>query len=223
VPYTYEYPRPAVTVDCVLFAMREADVAVLLVQRKNPPYRGAWALPGGFVNQDEALDRAAYRELAEETGITSGVALEQLRAYGDPGRDPRGHTVSVVFSSFLVVAPQPVAGDDAAAAAWHELRSLPRLAFDHAAIVAYARSQLVARLFDHPETLPFPARFTLPELQSVYEAVTGKALKSRSFRARLLSRGVVEPIQSDRKPKRGALQLYRFRRPGPLDLSRESS
>jgi 8-oxo-dGTP diphosphatase len=223
VPFTYEYPRPAVTADVVLFAMRDGDLAVLLIKRKHAPFRGAWALPGGFVNTDEPLVQAAFRELAEETGIRSGIVLDQLGAYGDPGRDPRGHTVTIAFYAFLVVAPQPVAGDDAASAEWHELHALPRLAFDHAKIIAHARSQLVARLIEHPDTLQFPARFTLPELQSVYEAVTGNPLRPRSFRARLLSRGLVEPIRSDRKSRRGAVQLYRFKSPARLDLSRESS
>jgi 8-oxo-dGTP diphosphatase len=223
VAFTYEYPRPAVTADCVLFAMREEDLAVLLVQRKNHPFRGSWALPGGFVNQDEALERAAYRELGEETGITSGVVLDPLGAYGDPGRDPRGHTVTTAFYSFLVVAPQPVAGDDAADAAWHELHALPPLAFDHARIIEDARRRLHERLVDRPWTLAFPSHFTLPELQSVYEAVMGQSLKTRSFRARLLARDVVEPIQSDRKSKRGAVQLYRFKATARLDLASESS
>jgi 8-oxo-dGTP diphosphatase len=203
--------------------MREGDLAVLLVKRKHAPFRGAWALPGGFVNPDEPLVQAAFRELAEETGIRSGVVLDQLGAYGDPGRDPRGHTVTVAFYSFLVVAPPPIAGDDAAAAAWHELRALPRLAFDHDRIIAHARGSLRERLVEHPQTLQFPARFTLPELRSVYEAVTGLPQKTRSFRARLLARGLVEPVRSDRKSRRGAAQLYRFKSPGPLDLSRESS
>ena len=123
-PYTYEYPRPAVTADCVLFAMRAEDLAVLLIQRKHAPFKGSWALPGGFVNANEPLDRAAARELAEETGIVN-VPLEQLGAFGDPGRDPRGHTVTVVFYSFVVADAQPSAADDAADAAWLPLKSPP--------------------------------------------------------------------------------------------------
>ena len=95
-PYTYEYPRPAVTVDVVLFTIRAGDLAVLMIRRGGAPFKGHWALPGGFVEENESLERAASRELKEETGIEQ-AALEQLGAFGDPGRDPRGHTVSVAF------------------------------------------------------------------------------------------------------------------------------
>ena len=126
VPRTYEYPRPAVTVDIVVFTMRAEDLAVLLIRRAADPFEGAWALPGGFVEENEALEKAAARELAEETSLTS-VGLEQLGAFGAPGRDPRGHTVSIVFYTFVAgeSAPIIVAGDDAAEAAWHPLRTLP--------------------------------------------------------------------------------------------------
>ena len=189
-PFTYDYPRPAVTADTVLFAMRAEDLAVLLIKRKGTPFKGAWALPGGFVNANEPLDRAAARELQEETGV-AGIPLEQLGAFGDPGRDPRGHTVTVAFYSFVVADTQPVAADDAADAAWHPLRALPlpswgerspvksrlKLAFDHAEIIDFARSRLQQRLEDPARDSPFtivPARFTLIELQRVYEAVLGE-------------------------------------------------
>jgi 8-oxo-dGTP diphosphatase len=126
VPFTYPYPRPAVTCDAVVFTMRADDLAVLLIRRKDEPFKGRWALPGGFVNENESLDRAAARELAEETGIT-GARLEQLGAFGDPGRDPRGHTVTIAYLTFLVAEAAIVAGDDAASAEWHSFR---RLALD---------------------------------------------------------------------------------------------
>jgi 8-oxo-dGTP diphosphatase len=103
--------------------MRADDLAVLLIQRKDEPFRGAWALPGGFVNENESLDRAAARELSEETGL-SGLRLEQLGAFGDPGRDPRGHVVTIAYVTFLVTEPAINAGDDAAAVAWHAFRTL---------------------------------------------------------------------------------------------------
>lgn len=121
--YTYPFPRPAVTCDCVVFTMRADDLAVLLIRRKEEPFRGRWALPGGFVNENERLDRAAARELAEETGIT-GVRLEQIGAFGDPGRDPRGHTITIAWLTFLVAEAAVTAGDDAAAVEWHAFRSL---------------------------------------------------------------------------------------------------
>lgn len=121
--YTYPFPRPAVTCDCVVFTMRADDLAVLLVRRKEEPFRGLWALPGGFVNENERLERAAARELAEETGIT-GVKLEQIGAFGDPGRDPRGHTITIAYMTFLVAEAAITAGDDAAAVEWHAFRAL---------------------------------------------------------------------------------------------------
>jgi 8-oxo-dGTP diphosphatase len=123
VPFTYPYPRPAVTCDAVVFTMRGDDLAVLLIRRKEEPFRGLWALPGGYVNENESLDRAAARELAEETGISS-AKLEQIGAFGDPGRDPRGHTVTIAWLTFLVSEPKVTAGDDAAAAEWHAFRTL---------------------------------------------------------------------------------------------------
>jgi 8-oxo-dGTP diphosphatase len=228
VPFTYAFPRPAVAADTVLFAMRAEDLAVLLIQRRNPPFKGAWALPGGFVNANEPLDRAAARELMEETGIT-GVPLEQLAAYGDPGRDPRGHTVSVVFYSFVVAGAQPVAADDAADADWHPLRALPlpswggpspeksriKLAFDHARIIDAARRRLQERLIDPTRESPFeivPSRFTLTELQRVYEAVLGRKISRASFRSKLVAKGLIEPVTRARKAgKTPPANLYRFK------------
>ncbi|HVH45900.1 MAG TPA: NUDIX domain-containing protein [Labilithrix sp.] len=122
-PFTYPYPRPAVSCDVVVFTMRADDLAVLLIQRKGEPFKGQWALPGGFVNENESLDRAAARELSEETGLT-GARLEQLAAFGDPGRDPRGHTVTIAYVTFLVAEAKITPGDDAAAAEWHAFRKL---------------------------------------------------------------------------------------------------
>lgn len=136
--YTYPYPRPAVTVDIVLLRKVAGEVQVLLIQRKKPPFANHWALPGGFVDQDEPLETAARRELQEETGL-AGMALQQLAAFGDPGRDPRGWTVSVAFWGWVTEALIARAGDDAAHAAWWPLDALPPLAFDHQDILAQAR------------------------------------------------------------------------------------
>lgn len=131
--YCYEHPRPAVSVDIVLVRSGE----VLLVRRGGEPYEGMWALPGGFVDEDETLEEAAARELEEETGL-KGVELEQLRAFSDPDRDPRGRTISVAFVGHAPRNQDPHAGDDAAALAWFPLTELPPLAFDHAAIIDVA-------------------------------------------------------------------------------------
>jgi len=127
-----------VTVDAVLFARRQSRWQVLLIRRGHDPFAGHWAFPGGFVNEDEPLDHAVARELQEETGL-SGVKLAQLGAFGDPGRDPRGHTISVVYWGRVnarLVKPQ--AADDAAEVGWHPVDDPPSLAFDHAKILKVA-------------------------------------------------------------------------------------
>jgi 8-oxo-dGTP diphosphatase len=142
--YTYEYPRPAVTVDIVV-ATKEFRPRVLLIRRRHEPFAGMWALPGGFVDQDESLDVAARRELREETGVKTS-RLDQLQTFGDPGRDPRGHTISVVYLTQLNPARvKPVAADDTAEVGWFALDKLPQLAFDHAKILRLAKEQLKAR------------------------------------------------------------------------------
>jgi 8-oxo-dGTP diphosphatase len=141
--YTYDYPRPAVTVDVALVT-REPRPRVLLIRRKHDPFAGTWALPGGFVDPAETLAAAAGRELREETGVAA-ADLEQLGAFGDPGRDPRGWTVSVAFLARVdAEALAPAAADDAAEVGWHPLDDPPPLAFDHAKIIERARARLAA-------------------------------------------------------------------------------
>jgi 8-oxo-dGTP diphosphatase len=139
--FSYEYPRPSVTVDIVIVT-KEAKPCVLLIRRKHPPFEGQWALPGGFIDMDESLEESARRELLEETGVRTGK-LVQLATFGDPGRDPRGRTISVVY--LARVDPKqfkPRAADDAAEVAWFPLHRPPPLAFDHRAILACARAHL---------------------------------------------------------------------------------
>jgi 8-oxo-dGTP diphosphatase len=143
-PYCYEYPRPAVTVDLVLVT-RERKPRVLLIRRKHDPFAGSWALPGGFVDENETLEAAARRELREETGLEV-EELEQLKTFGDPGRDPRGWTIAVAHLARVDAAElRPEAADDAAEVGWHRLDRLPPLAFDHDQILACARQRLASR------------------------------------------------------------------------------
>jgi len=140
--YTYAYPRPMVCADCLVVACAEGRMELLLIRRKNEPYAGAWALPGGFVDMDEDLEETAKRELKEEAGITLD-SMMQFAAYGKPGRDPRGRNISVVYYQFLYDAPEIKAGDDAAEAKWFPLAELPELAFDHQRIIDdFAKSHL---------------------------------------------------------------------------------
>jgi 8-oxo-dGTP diphosphatase len=158
-PYSYDHPRPAVTVDIALLRPGEAGNEILLIRRGNAPFAGAWALPGGFVDADEDLPAAAQRELAEETGLV-GIALEQLRAYGRPGRDPRGHTISIVFTGSAGSGTEAQAGSDAADAHWFALDALPTLAFDHDEIIGDLRQQVTAgqASVERPVILPAKAR-----------------------------------------------------------------
>ena len=140
--YTYRYPRPAVTTDCVILGLLPDDLHLLLIRRGNDPYRGQWALPGGFLDMDETAEQCAARELTEETGLRD-IPLLQVGAFSGVGRDPRGRTLSVAF---VAVIPRdsvhPAASDDAAATTWHSLRHLPPLAFDHRLVVDTAISRL---------------------------------------------------------------------------------
>ena len=134
--FCYQFPRPAVTVDIVLFH-RLQRLEVLLIKRRKEPFKDRWAFPGGFVDENESLENAAARELQEETGL-KGIKLEQIGAFGDPGRDPRGHTVSVVFAAVLEKRQEARAADDASDAQWHSARRPPKLAFDHQKILKIA-------------------------------------------------------------------------------------
>lgn len=144
-PYCYQYPRPALTVDIALFHRSGTRVEVLLIKRAREPFKGLWALPGGFVDENESLEDAAARELLEETGLHR-IHLDQIGAFGDPGRDPRGHTVSVVFAAAVDRRIDAHAADDASDAAWHSARRPPQLAFDHQKILRVALKRMAGML-----------------------------------------------------------------------------
>jgi len=135
--HCYDYPHPAVTADIALFRETGEGLEILLIQRKKEPFEGAWALPGGFVNENEKLEDAAARELQEETGLRARK-LEQFGAFGDPGRDPRGHTVSIAFFGEVTGKGGGAAGDDASSLRWFAAGRLPKLAFDHKKVVQQA-------------------------------------------------------------------------------------
>jgi len=140
--YTYEYPRPAVTADIMLFRRNGDSMSVLLVRRKNPPFKDKWSLPGGFMEMDETLETTAHRELKEETGIETDH-LTPFHVFDQPGRDPRGRTITLVFYAFLDKQPtDAAAGDDAASLSWFDLQNLPELGFDHSKIISLAVDEL---------------------------------------------------------------------------------
>ncbi len=200
-----------VTVDVVIFTIRDAALHVLLVKRAIPPFEGRWAIPGGFVLEKESLEQAARRELAEETGV-KGVFLEQLYSFGDPDRDPRGRVVTVAYFALVSSDLRAIeGGSDAAEAAFFPVAKLPRLAFDHAKILAVAVERLRGKLdWTNVGFELLPGEFTLSDLQAVHEAILGKKLDKRNFRRRVLERGVIVALQKWRHHGRRPAQLFKF-------------
>lgn len=200
-----------VAVDIVIFTIHAGELRVLLVKRGIPPFAGQFAIPGGFVLKDESLDQAALRELKEETGVAD-VYLEQLYSFGDPGRDPRGRVISVAYYALISADRSPLAaGSDAADAQWFAMSELPPLAFDHRKILDYALERLRNKL--EYTTVGFqllPPRFTLTELQQVYEVILGKRLDKRNFRRKLALLKVLRPTREQRRGGRRPARLYEF-------------
>jgi 8-oxo-dGTP diphosphatase len=210
--HTYQYPRAALTVDCVVFGFDEGELEVLLIQRALEPFKGKWALPGGFVKVDETLDEAARRELAEETGLKH-VFLEQLYTYGTVDRDPRERVVSVAYYALVKLAGhQAKAATDAANAEWFPVSKLPKLAFDHAGMVAAARARLQGKVRYQPIGFELlPPKFTLSALQHLYEAILGTDLDKRNFRKKVLGFGLLVALNETQMAGRHRpAQLFRF-------------
>ena len=223
-----KFPKPSVTVDIVVLTNIDADLKVLLIRRKGPPFRGSWALPGGFVrvgdafdDQGEDLDEAAHRELAEETGLPRGSAfLEQLQAFGKAGRDPRMRIISVAFYALVRpdLAPFVRAGTDAAEADWvsvAELHARP-LAFDHSEMIRAALTRVREKL--ESTNIAFelvPKTFSIAELRAVFEVIHGEAYDPGNFRRRfnrLLEDGVIEQAPGKRITGSRPAKVYRFKR-----------
>lgn len=218
--YQYDYPHPAVTVDVVIFTIRDRQLKLLLVRRAGEPYRGRWALPGGFVRLEEGLDEAARRELEEETGV-SGVYLEQLYTFGRVDRDPRERVITVAYYALVPSDKlQLRAATDAEAVGWFGMDELPDLAFDHAEIVAMAHQRLAAKLDYSTIAFQFmPELFTLSELQEVYETILRQEMDKRNFRKWILA---LEQIEETEEERRGGIhrpaRLYRVKHPGKVEI-----
>jgi 8-oxo-dGTP diphosphatase len=201
-----------VAVDLVIFTIRDGALHALLIERALPPFEGRWALPGGFILRGESLADAALRELGEETGVRN-VYLEQLYTFGDPDRDPRGRVVSVAYYALISADRAPLsAGSDASAARWWPVADHPPLAFDHREILAYAVERLRNKL--EYTTVGFqllPPKFTLTQLQQVYEAILGRALDKRNFRRKMDLLGVLSPLKEwAREGRSRPAQLFTF-------------
>jgi 8-oxo-dGTP diphosphatase len=185
-----------VTVDILAFAINEGTLEVLLIKRKYDPFKSYWALPGGFItDRDETLEAAAERELVEETNVAD-VYLEQLYTFGDKGRDPRGRVVSAAYLALLREEELELrASSDASGVAWWPVKDLPELAFDHNRIISYGHQRLRYKIEYSPAAFKLlPEKFTLRDLQMVYEAVLGKSVDNRNFRKKFLSSGVLSEL-----------------------------
>ena len=200
-----------VAVDIVIFTIQSGELRVLLVKRGIPPFQGKFAIPGGFVLENESLDQAALRELNEETGVAD-VYLEQLYSFGAPTRDPRGRVISVSYFALISADRSPLAaGSDAAEARWWPMHNLPELAFDHRAILDYSLQRLRNKL--EYTTVGFqllPARFSLTELQEVYEAILDKKIDKRNFRRKLALLKVLKPTREYRRGGQRPARLFEF-------------
>ncbi len=211
--HSYEHARPSVTVDCAVFGLDGDQLSVLLVERAVPPFEGCWALPGGFVGIDEDLEAAARRELEEETGIAL-TWLEQLYTFGAPDRDPRGRVITVAFYALVKTTRDGLRGStDARDARWFPADAHPALAFDHDAILAVARARLRSKVSWQPVGFELlPERFTLTQLQQLYETVLGRSLDKRNFRRKVLALGLLAETEVRSSGPGRPARLYRFDR-----------
>ena len=210
--YTYEYPRPAVTTDCVIFGYDGKSLKVLLVERGIEPFKGYWAFPGGFLDMNEDALTGARRELKEETGLEKAF-MEQFHTFSDVGRDPRGRVITIAYYA-LVKISEVKGGDDAARAEWFNLSDVPPLAFDHDRILRMATSRLRERI--HFEPIGFellPEIFTMPQLQNLYEAILEVRFDRRNFASKMQKLDILE--ETGERPKDAARSVpvrYRFNR-----------
>lgn len=189
--YTYDYPRPAVTTDCVIFGYDGKELKVLLIERGIEPFKGCWAFPGGFLNMDEDALAGARRELKEETGLEDAF-IEQFHTFSEPGRDPRGRVITIAHYA-LVKIQEVEGGDDAAQARWFPIGEVPPLAFDHDRILRMAMSRLKERIHFEPVGFELlPDVFTMPQLQNLYESILEVHFDRRNFASKMLKLGILE-------------------------------
>ena len=208
--YCYKYPHPAVTTDCVIFGFDGRELQVLLIERGIEPFKGKWAFPGGFLNMDETAGEGALRELKEETGLENAY-IEQFNTYSDPGRDPRERVITIAHYA-LVRIQEVKGGDDAAKAQWFPIDEVPQLAFDHDKILRDAMRKLRERI--HFEPIGFellPEKFTMKELQILYESILGVKFDRRNFAKKMMHYELLNQLDETVRPtaKRDAL-LYSF-------------
>ena len=208
--YCYKYPHPAVTTDCVIFGFNGERLQVLLIERGIEPFKGRWAFPGGFLKMDETAEEGALRELKEETGLESAY-IEQLHTFSAPNRDPRERVITIAYYA-LVKIQEVKGGDDAASAKWFPLDEIPPLAFDHDYILRMATQRLREQIHFQPIGFELlPEKFTIRELQSLYEAILGINFDRRNFSKKMLHLEILTELDETiwPTPKREA-KLYKF-------------
>lgn len=208
--YTYNYPHPAVTTDCVIFGFDGHRLQVLLVERGIEPFKGKWALPGGFLGMDETPEECALRELREETGLETAY-MEQLQAFGDVRRDPRERVITIAFYA-LVRLSEVRGGDDAADAKWFPLDEVPPLAFDHEKILREAKKRIKERIHFRPIGFELLDEvLSMQELQTLYEEILEVKFDRRNFYKKMLSLGLLDPVTpADRRKSGRARVEYQF-------------
>ncbi|WP_286897139.1 MULTISPECIES: NUDIX hydrolase [Sphingobacterium] len=212
--YTYDYPRPAVTVDCVIFGFDKNQLKVLLTKRAIEPFLGKWAFPGGFIQEDENADDCALRKLQEEAGLKD-IFLEQLYTFSDLARDPRGRVISIAY--YALVRPDAYtleAGVDIDAVQWFGIDEKLNLAFDHKQILNTAIQRLRGKIRYQPIGFELlPKQFTLPDLHNLYETVLQRSIDRGNFRKKILSMGLLIDHSDKQKDRRArAAKIYSFDR-----------
>lgn len=211
-----EYKKPSVTVDIVVFTIKDKDLKILLIKRELEPFKDKWAIPGGFVLEGETLEQAAKRELSEETNVKD-IYLEQLYSFGDPNRDPRGWVITIAYYALISSDNLNIlASTDAKDVKWFSVNKLPELAFDHDKILQTALNRLRAKLeYTNVALELLPKKFTLTQLQNTHEIILGKSLDKRNFRKRILSLNIVEPDEEfKRDGSHRPARLYTFKNQG---------
>jgi 8-oxo-dGTP diphosphatase len=219
--YTYKYPHPAVATDCVIFGFDGIKLHVLLIERGAEPYKGMWAFPGGFLQMEEDAEQGALRELKEETNLTAQY-IEQFYTFSDPHRDPRERIISIAYYA-LVKIQEVKGGDDAAKAQWFAIDEIPRLAFDHDRILRKAMEKLRERIHFQPIGFELlPEKFTLKELQMLYEAILGVQFDRRNFAKKMLHFELLNQLDETvwPTPKREAF-LYSFNKEKYFELKQK--
>ena len=219
--YTYEYPRPAVTTDCVIFGFDEGELKVLLIERGIEPYLGKWALPGGFIDMDEDAESCARRKLVQETGLED-IYMEQLYTFSAVNRDPRYRVISIAFYALVKLSDYHAqAGTDTTNIQWFSISDVPELAFDHAVILTMAKERLKGKIKYQPIGFELlPEKFTMPELHHLYETVLQTTLDDRNFRKKILGYNLLVDLKEQQRGARNrAPKLYSFDRKRYEELS----